>query len=322
MPPSTQHKLDSHRNLIERIKAVLPIRSVTIEVASFDPHKIKNPDVRGADYQQGEQFGFSHLREYILHRDQQQCQNPDCQNKAKQPILQVHHIGYWKNDRTDRPGNLLTLCSKCHTPANHKPGKLLYGWQPKVKSIRAATFMTMIYKRLALDVGAAITYGADTKDKRRELDLEKSHHNDAFVIAGGTSQKRVEPITLEQIRRNKRSMEQFYDAKYIDARDGSTQSGTALNSGRRTRNKNHNTENLRVYRLSKVKKGQRRIKTKRYPYRQGDWVMFEGKPYRVIGMQNKGAGVKLSDYPGVKNKVVKPTAVQSIKKRGGTCYAA
>ena len=38
-------------------------------------------------------------------------------------------------------------------------------------------------------------------------------------------------------------------------------------------------------------------------------------------MQNKGAGVKLKNYPGVKNKVVKISAVQPVKKRGGICAA-
>jgi 5-methylcytosine-specific restriction endonuclease McrA len=34
-----------------------------------------------------------------LHRDNHQCQNPDC--KSKTPELQVHHIGY--KDRVGKP---------------------------------------------------------------------------------------------------------------------------------------------------------------------------------------------------------------------------
>ena len=45
--------------------------------------------------------------------------------------------------------------------------------------------------------------------------------------------------------------------------------------------------------------------------------MFEGKIFAVVGMQNKGKGVKLANYPGVANKVVKPLAVTSIRKTGG-----
>ena len=54
----------------------------------------------------------------------------------------------------------------------------------------------------------------------------------------------------------------------------------------------------------------------------GDLVMLENRIFSVIGMQNKGKGVKIANYPGVKNKVVKPSKVTSIKKRGGLGYAA
>ncbi|MEQ9000922.1 MAG: hypothetical protein RID53_31015, partial [Coleofasciculus sp. B1-GNL1-01] len=182
------------------------------------------------------------------------------------------------------------------------------------------TFMTMVRWRLTQEGQHNSTFGYITKGKRRELSIEKSHHNDAFVIAGGRTQPRVtRPLMLEQIRRNKRSMEQFYDAKYRDLRDGKTRSGSELSSGRRTRNINLNGENLRQHRAHKVSAGRRSIKKKRYPYKQHDLVLFEGTIYEVIGMQNLGAGVKLKNYPGVKNKVVKPSVVKPIRKRGGLC---
>jgi len=179
--------------------------------------------------------------------------------------------------------------------------------------------MSTIYKQVLEILEAEQAFGCETSFRRQELGYEKSHHNDAFIIAGGTTQKRVEPLRLEQIRRHKRSMEQFYDTKYIDLRTGEKVSGSTLNSGRRTRNKNLNGENLRVYRGQKVSKGQRRIKKQRYPYNPNDYVMFEKKVYRVIGMQNLGTGVKIANYPGVTNKVVNVNKVQPIKRRSGLC---
>lgn len=140
LAPSLQNKLETHIRLVDKISARVPISKVVVEVAAFDIQAIKNPEIQGKEYQQGEQFGLWNLREYILHRDNHQCQNPECQNKAKEKVLQVHHIGFWKNDRSDRPGNLITLCSKCHTPTNHQPGKFLYGWEPKVKNHKPETF--------------------------------------------------------------------------------------------------------------------------------------------------------------------------------------
>ncbi|KYC35548.1 paclitaxel/taxanoid biosynthesis susceptibility protein TS1 [Scytonema hofmannii PCC 7110] len=319
LAPSIQHKLDTHHKIIDKIQKIVPVKKITIEVASFDIQRIKDAEIQGVGYQQGEKYGFDNLREYILHRDGHKCQNPNCKNKDVNPILEVHHLGFWKEDRTDRPANLITLCNKCHASKNHKKSGFLCGWEPKLKSFKGETFMTTVRWRLTNDGRYSSTYGYITKGIRREFKIEKSHHNDAFVVAGGTIQKRVESLILEQIRRNKRSMEQFYDAKYIDSRDGSTKSGSELSSGRRTRNKQKNGENLRLYRKHKVSKGQRRIKKYRYRYQPKDLVQFEGQVYEVIGMQNLGTGVKLKNYPGVKNKVVNVNKVNPVKRRSGLC---
>ncbi|MGH8000799.1 MAG: RNA-guided endonuclease IscB [Brasilonema sp.] len=321
LAPSIQHKLDAHLRLVRRIKSRLPVTKITVETAKFDIQKIKNPDIQGEGYQQGEQLGYRNLTNYIRYRDAYKCQNSDCKNKHTDKVLQVHHLGYWKNPplRSNRPSNLITLCDKCHSSPNHKKGKLLYGWEPKVKSFKAETFMSTIYKQIVEVLEAKPAFGYKTDFKREELNLSKSHHNDAFVIAGGTDQKRIEPLMIEQIRCHKRSMEQFYDAKYIDKRTGEKVAGSVLNSGRRTRNKNLNGENLRVYRSFKVCSGQRRIKKQRYCYNPNDYVQFENKVYRVIGMQNLGTGVKIANYPGVANKVVNVNKVQPIKRRSGFC---
>ncbi|MHA2271445.1 MAG: RNA-guided endonuclease IscB [Candidatus Hodarchaeales archaeon] len=189
LAPSIQHKLDSHFRLLDLLDEILPITSTTIEVANFDIQKIKHPDIEGIAYQQGDQLGFWNIREYVLHRDNHTCQNSDCKNRAAQKILQVHHLGYWQGDLSNRPDNLLTLCTKCHIPRNHEEGQFLYGWQPKVNDFKAETFMSIVRWRLVNAVGCAHTYGYLTKSKRKALDLPKTHYHDAFVIAGGTTQK-------------------------------------------------------------------------------------------------------------------------------------
>ena len=120
LAPSIQHKLDSHIKFIDKLNKILPITKTTIEIANFDIQKINNPDIQGEEYQQGEQMGFWNLREYILHRDNHKCQNPNCKNKDESPILEIHHIKYKSNGGTDTPNNLITLCTKCHTTPNHK----------------------------------------------------------------------------------------------------------------------------------------------------------------------------------------------------------
>ena len=179
LAPSIQHKLDTHFRLIERIKSRLPITRTTVETAKFDIQKIKNPDIQGEEYQQGEQLGYKNLTDYIRHRDGYECQNPECKNKKSEKILNCHHLGYWKKppDRSNRPSNLITLCDQCHSSPNHKKGKLLHGWSPKVKSFKAETFMSTIYKRIVEGLFVAQAFGYETSFNRKELGLSKSHHN-------------------------------------------------------------------------------------------------------------------------------------------------
>ena len=303
LAPSIQHKLDSHIRFISKLQKILPITKIIVEVANFDIQKIKNPEIEGKLYQEGEMQGFWNLREYILHRDNHKCQNPDCKNKDKEPVLMIHHIVFREKGGTDSPSNLTTLCNKCHTPSNHKKGKFLYDWMMegrKAKGFKDSTFMSMVRWRLvnylnSLDIETKHTYGFETKSKRIELELEKSHFNDAFCIAGGINQRRVEPFFVEQIRRNNRSLEKFYDAKFIDIRTGKKVPANELHCGRTTRNKNLNGENLKIYRGRKVSKGKRTIRKSRYFYQPNDLVKYNNQIYTVKGTHNNGTRVILKE---------------------------
>ena len=109
LAPSIQHKLGNQIRQVNILTSVSSVSEIIIEVASFDIQAIKNPSISAIAYQQGSQAGFWNLREYILHRDEHKCQNPNCKNRAKEKILQIHHIGHWKKDRTDRPSNLIKI---------------------------------------------------------------------------------------------------------------------------------------------------------------------------------------------------------------------
>jgi len=320
LAPSIQHKLDSHTRLVEKIQRILPVTKVIVEIGSFDVQKLKNPEIEGVAYQEGERFGFDNLREYILHRDGHKCQNPKCGNRSKEAILQVHHLGFWKQDRTNRPGNLITLCTHCHSSANHQPKGFLYGWQPKLNSFKPATFMSTVRKRLASDLNQVLptyeTYGYITKGMRRELGLEKTHSTDAFVITGGTMQIRCDPIPVSQVRRNNRDLEKFYDAKYLDTREGITKSGKDLTSGRRTRNKNKSGPNLRVFRGHKLKAGRRSVRTQRYQLQPKCLVRYQGRLYRVAGVHSYGKYINLTGL----NKPVKTSAVTLVTYAKGLVF--
>ena len=301
LAPSIKHKLDSHLRVIDKISKILPVSKVIVEVANFDIQRIVNPDIQGKEYQQGEQLSSWNVREYVLHRDGHRCQNPECKNNDRNPILETHHLSYRRNGATERPSDLITLCTKCHTAENHRG--FLKDWKPKLRNFKDAAFMSAVRWRLVEMLSrfaeAEHTYGYITKHRRIAQGLEKSHANDAFCIAGGEKQSRSAPIAFRQIRRNNRSLERFYDARYIDARTGAKAAAGSLNSGRRTRNKSSNGENLRKYRGPKLSKGRRSIRVKRYPYQPNDLVRYEGKIRTVKGTQNLGGYVALRDVKKV-----------------------
>lgn len=109
--PSVKYKIDAHIRVINNVYSILPISRIVIEVAQFDTQKIKNPDISGKEYQEGDQFGFWNVREYVLARDGHKCQY--CKGKSKDHVLNVHHIESRKTGGNS-PFNLITLCETCH----------------------------------------------------------------------------------------------------------------------------------------------------------------------------------------------------------------
>jgi hypothetical protein len=79
--------------------------------------------------------------------------------------------------------------------------------QQAKQSLKATAAINNIRWKLVETLEAEHTYGYITKYARKKLGLEKSHINDAFVIAGGTIQERCRPYTVVQVRRGNRSLQ-------------------------------------------------------------------------------------------------------------------
>lgn len=111
LTPSIRQKIESHLTVVANVCKILPVSQIIVETASFDIQKIKNPDIQGIEYQQGEQMDFWNIREYVLFRDGHTCQC--CKGKSKDKVLNVHHIESRKTGG-NAPNNLITLCETCH----------------------------------------------------------------------------------------------------------------------------------------------------------------------------------------------------------------
>lgn len=208
LAPAVENRIQAHISRIEAVCRVLPITKIVIETASFDIQKIKNPEVEGTDYQQGDQLGFWNVREYVLFRDGHVCQH--CRGRSKDQILNVHHLESRKTG-VDAPNNLITLCETCHKAYHAGRIKLKV---KRAQSFRAETFMG-IMRWILLDrvrkahsgLPVENTYGYLTKNTRITLGLPKTHCVDAYCIAGNLKAvRRGVYLYQRQVRKHNRQI--------------------------------------------------------------------------------------------------------------------
>ncbi len=185
LAPSVQQKVNTHLTVISKVNEILPVAKIIAEVAAFDIQKIKNPDIQGAEYQQGEQLGSWNIREYVLFRDGHTCQC--CKGKSKDKILNVHHIES-RQTGGDAPNNLITLCKTCHNGYHSGEIKLPKAIKRGMK-FADATFMGIMRWAFYNEIRSqypdvSLTYGYITKHTRIMNGLPKAHHIDARCISG------------------------------------------------------------------------------------------------------------------------------------------
>jgi len=212
--PSVQRRLDRHVKIIEKLRSLCPVTEIIIEGARFDIQKLNNTVIQGTGYQEGVLFR-SNLRAFLFARENGICQY--CGKKIKPgERVEMHHIIRRADGGTDKPDNRALLHKKCHKEL-HTTGnndKL-----QKNKQYKAETFMNTLRKRLLERFSGAIeTFGYVTSVRRKELNLPKDHHIDAFVIAGGTVQNIPKPLKLKEYRRNNRSLQVQKPGKKIAVR--------------------------------------------------------------------------------------------------------
>lgn len=253
LAPSISQKIKCHIKVVENVHKILPITNIVVETASFDIQKIKNPNIKDTEYQQGEQLDFWNVREYVLFRDEHICQC--CKGKTKDKILNVHHIESRKTGG-NAPNNLITLCETCHKGYHNGTVRL-----PKTIKrgiiFRDAAFMGIMrwafYNKLREKYkNVSMTYGYITKNTRIENKLPKKHYVDARCISG-------HPLA--------KSSEMIYYQKKIRCHNRQLFKINTLKGGTRKRNQSE-----------RVIKG----------YILFDKVKYQGKEYFVFGRRISG----------------------------------
>lgn len=267
LPPSLQWKVDAHVRIINKLGKIIPITKVVVEVAPFDIQKVLNPDIEGEDYQNGPQKGFSDVREYCLWRAGYKSEL-----SGKTGILEVHHIIPRSQGGTDNPSNLIVLTVEEHKAIHEGKIKIPSSKLKKVKIFKDASHVSTIgwyiVNRLKYqyEVEIEMTYGSITKAKRVEMGLEKTHRNDAFVIAGGN--------------KNVNRVPEWYFGKFF------------------------RRQNRSLHKANPIKGGKRPVNTVKevHGFRRFDRIEYQGRTYIIFGLRSSGyfaistlSGEKISD---------------------------
>jgi len=177
IPPSIRAKKDAIIRVVKQMP--LPISRIVLEDLYFDFQAMENPDISGEQYQHGDLLYHKNFKQACLVRDKFRCRV--CGTETK---LQCHHIRPRAKGGTDKLSNLMTLCDVCHD-RHHKEGLQL----PKQKSsfyMSAAHVQQgkhYLQRELSKTAPLSTTFGYITGHHRNRAGIEKSHVNDAVVIA-------------------------------------------------------------------------------------------------------------------------------------------
>lgn len=212
LAPSVEVKIWNHIQGINLVNKILPLTTIRVETAEFDLQRLKameegKPLPVGKDYQLGEQYNHYNTRQYVLHRDGYRCVCCGAKATKKKEVkfhvdsLNIHHLESRKTGG-NAPNNLITLCETCHKL--YHTGKLeLPISKRRIKSMRDATFMGIMRKTLMErlrnmfpNIKVKETMGYITKYWRERKNIEKSHINDAFIIAKNFGAKRLDKSFL------------------------------------------------------------------------------------------------------------------------------
>ena len=254
--PSIRQKINTHLVTVARVCEILPVSQIIVETASFDIQKIKDPDISGTGYQQGEQLGFWNVREYVLFRDGHTCQC--CKGRSKDPVLNVHHIESRKTGG-NTPNNLITLCETCHKGYHNGtiklPKKIKRGMKFKdaaFMGIMRWSFYNTLKEKYEPDIPVSMTYGYLTKNARICHNLPKEHYIDARCISGNPD---------------------------------------AVSDGVYYYQKKVRCHNRQIYKFNTLRKGVRKLNQSGYlvkGYRLFDKVRYQGNEYFVFGRRKTG----------------------------------
>jgi len=314
--PTHKHLINTHIKVIKYFLNRIPINKIHIEYAKFDSQKMVNPLINSIWYQLGPQFAFENVKSYIRSRDNYTCQicKKNCLSDNH-----VHHIKYRRNGGSDKPDNLILLCPICHDKVH---AGLVRCPSIKNRNLKESgvlnSCMKKIFSIFESQVPTQDTLGSITKTVRLNSGLDKTHSNDAKIIAfcDSLTLQDIEDynyvdlnnhVSIKQYRRHDRAwVKRLEDRKYYITDTGKPKT-VAWNRSKSSTQKKDSLTDFRKNNYSEkvyAKLGgpvYRRSNTQR-KFKPGDLIKYLGNIDICKGWASTQSKVILENHGYVKQK--------------------
>jgi 5-methylcytosine-specific restriction endonuclease McrA len=191
LAPSLQHRVETTLTWVNRLLRHAPITGICQELVRFDLQKMENPEISGAEYQQGTLFGYE-LREYLLNKWGRKCAYCGTENVP----LQIEHIHPKAKGGTNRVSNLCLACEQCNIKKGTQDIQVFLKKKPDVlkrvlaqakRPLKDAATVNStrwaLFNRLK-EIGLPVSTGSGGKTKynRCRLEFPKQHYIDAACV--------------------------------------------------------------------------------------------------------------------------------------------
>lgn len=189
LPPSLLHRVETCLTWVRRLQRLAPVTALAVEVVRFDTQALVNPEISGAEYQQGTLAGYE-IREYLLEKWQRTC----AYCGAPSVPFQVEHIVPRSRGGSNRVSNLTLACEPCNQKKGDRtaeefghPHIQTQAQQPLRDAAAVNTTRWALYQRL-VDTGLPVEIGTGgrTKYNRTRLGQPKTHWLDAACVGAST----------------------------------------------------------------------------------------------------------------------------------------
>ena len=204
LPPSLKSRVYNIETWVHRLRRVCNIQAISTELVRFDTQLMENPEISGAEYQQGELAGYE-VREYLLEKWERKCAYCGKQNIP----LEIEHIVPGSKGGSDRVSNLTLACNACNIRKGNRPVREFLRRKPDVlkkilvqaraplkdaaavNATRWDLYHTLKKTGLPVETGS----GGLTKFNRVRRGMDKTHWSDAACVGKST------PVSLFQVHK-------------------------------------------------------------------------------------------------------------------------